>query len=157
MDIYHDEFLKLMGCLHNCGVKYMLVGGFATNFYGYHRTTADIDIWIKDDPQNRKSLIRALSDMGYGNLSALESAALLPGYCEVILDSGMYMDIMDQIMGFEQEKFTECFNLAVEVEVQKVPIRYLHYNTLIQSKKSSSTLKDQLDVQELERINKIKN
>ena len=32
-----------------------MVGGFATRFHGYNRNTDDLDMWLKDDPQNRKN------------------------------------------------------------------------------------------------------
>ncbi len=37
------EFLKLLN-LHQ--VEYLLIGGYAVEYYGYPRATADMDIWI---------------------------------------------------------------------------------------------------------------
>ncbi len=37
------EFLKLLN-IHK--VEYLLIGGYAVGYYGYPRTTADIDVWI---------------------------------------------------------------------------------------------------------------
>ena len=46
------EFLKL---LNSNKVEY-LVGGYAVNYYGYPRATADLDIWIAIDHDNARRL-----------------------------------------------------------------------------------------------------
>ncbi|MBU1881505.1 nucleotidyltransferase family protein, partial [bacterium] len=56
------EFLKLL-LKHQ--VKYLLVGGYAVAYYGYPRTTADIDIWIESEQQNAERLISALREFGF--------------------------------------------------------------------------------------------
>jgi hypothetical protein len=43
------EFLKL---LNSNDVKYLVVGGYAVNYHGFPRATADLDIWIAIDPDN---------------------------------------------------------------------------------------------------------
>ena len=39
MDIYNQEFLSLWDALNEFDVKYIMVGGVATNLNGYQRTT----------------------------------------------------------------------------------------------------------------------
>ena len=46
MDVYDDAFLGLWRILCKNNVRYIMVGGFATNFHGYQRYTGDIDIYI---------------------------------------------------------------------------------------------------------------
>jgi hypothetical protein len=36
------EFLKL---LNSSSVEYLVIGGYAVNYYGFPRATADLDIW----------------------------------------------------------------------------------------------------------------
>ena len=33
-------------------VEYLLIGGYAVNYHGYPRATADMDIWIAARPAN---------------------------------------------------------------------------------------------------------
>ena len=56
MDILDEELLKFWQSLNNNNVQYILVGGFAVNMHGYSRATNDIDIWLKDDVNNRRNL-----------------------------------------------------------------------------------------------------
>ena len=40
------EFREFLECLNRAGVEYLLVGGYAVNYYGHHRFTEGIDFWI---------------------------------------------------------------------------------------------------------------
>lgn len=48
MDIYDQSFLNLWRYLNQYEVKYIMVGGFATNLHGYQRYTGDIGLYIED-------------------------------------------------------------------------------------------------------------
>ncbi|TZF82691.1 hypothetical protein FW774_14435 [Pedobacter sp. BS3] len=130
------------------------MGGFAVNQYGYNRTTGDLDIYLKDTPENRKNLINALSDMGYGQYDMLMEVPIIAGYCEVLMDDGLYVDLMTDIPGLDKARFDEYDEMATITLVGDIELHFLHYNHLIANKKATNRLKDQLDIAELERINK---
>lgn len=46
MDIEHPEFILFLKCAQQNHLRYMCIGGYAVNYYGYHRVTEDMDIWI---------------------------------------------------------------------------------------------------------------
>ncbi len=48
MDVFDEEIIKFWKALNKFNVRYIMVGGFATNIHGFQRFTADIDIWIED-------------------------------------------------------------------------------------------------------------
>lgn len=152
MDILNREFINLISALNGHGVRYILVGGFAVNFHGYHRTTGDIDLWMDDSKENRQKLIDTLDVLQYGYFEELLEVPMLPGYCEIILDSGIYVDLMDRIMGFESASFDKCYQRCAwhSIEDQRVP--FLSFRDLLASKSSSHRLKDKLDAQELRRF-----
>ena len=60
MDIFDEEILKFWRCLNTYHVKYIMVGGFATNIHGYQRYTGDMDIWIEDTIENSNRPCRLL-------------------------------------------------------------------------------------------------
>lgn len=51
MDILNEEFLSFLKCAHQYHLRYMLISGYAVNYYGYNRSTDDLDVWIA--PTNR--------------------------------------------------------------------------------------------------------
>lgn len=154
MDLYQDEFLKIINSFENNGVRYLIVGGFAINKYGYHRTTGDIDFYLKDSVENRKSLIKALEEAGYGKFDVLLTTQIIAGYCEIMMDNGMYADLMTEIPGLPKEEFDQQYEMALKEEINGIPVRFIHYNHLIQNKEATGRPKDLMDVQELQKINK---
>jgi len=113
-----------------------------------------IDIYLKDTKDNRQNLIYALDKMGYGRYDMLLDVPIIAGYCEVLMDDGMYADLMTDIPGLDKTKFDEYFEMATVDEINGVKVRFLHYNHLLDNKRATNRPKDQLDVLELERINK---
>ncbi len=156
MDLFHQTFLKLIKKLNQAEVKYIVVGGFSTNFHGYHRATADVDLWLKDSKENRSKLIKALSTLGLGDLEPLSNVPMIPGYCDILLSHGIYLDLMDRIMGFDQNSFDECYESSVIASIEDTTIRFLHLNHLLESKKNSHRVKDQDDYENLKVIHNLK-
>lgn len=54
MDIFDEEILKFWKALADNRVKYIMIGGYATNIHGFQRYTGDMDIWIEDSPARIK-------------------------------------------------------------------------------------------------------
>jgi len=152
MDILDEEILNLWKLLHQHNTAYIMVGGFATNLHGFSRTTADIDLWIKDTPENRKNLRNVLKDLDIGDFEAIESIDFVPGWSSISLNSGFELDIMTSLKGFEQISFDECYKIAPEAIIENIPVRFLHLNQLIEAKKASGRPKDLLDIEELEKL-----
>lgn len=71
MDLYNEEFLRLIELFEKHKVRYLVVGGFAVNKYGYKRTTGDVDFYLNDTISNRTNLINAVEEMGYGRFEEL--------------------------------------------------------------------------------------
>ena len=48
MDVFDNELLRFWKIANQFNLRYIMIGGVATNLHGYQRTTADIDIWLED-------------------------------------------------------------------------------------------------------------
>ena len=55
-----SEFLKL---LNSNSAKYLLVGGYAVNYYGYSRATGDMDIWISREDDNIRRVVHSSAEL----------------------------------------------------------------------------------------------
>jgi hypothetical protein len=82
MDIYEKAFIDLWNCLNNNGVRYLMVGGFATALHGYQRFTEDVDMYIDDTLENRKKRRKAFSDLGLGDFEPIERIRFIPGWVD---------------------------------------------------------------------------
>lgn len=65
MDIEHPEFVSFLKCALQHQLRYMCIGGYAVNYYGYHRTTEDMDIWIAPTNGNKELFLKTLTCMEY--------------------------------------------------------------------------------------------
>ena len=153
LDTGSDEMLLLLKTFEQFNVLYLIVGGFAVNRYGYKRTTGDLDIYLQDTPENRSRLIDALDAIGYGRFDMLMDVPIIAGYCEIMMDDGVYADLMTEIPGLEKTKFDEYYNMATIDKLDGYVIRFLHYNHLLQNKEATGRTKDLLDISELKRVN----
>lgn len=99
MDVYDEEFLKFWAALNKQNVKYIMVGGIATNMNGYQRTTDDIDIWFDDTIENRNKLRTALRNYGMGDYFMLATMQIVPGWTSFNLNNGTKLDLMVNMKG----------------------------------------------------------
>ena len=65
MDIEHREFLLFLKCASQNSLRYICIGGYAVNYYGFHRLTEDMDIWIAPTNENESCFLNTLLCMGY--------------------------------------------------------------------------------------------
>jgi predicted nucleotidyltransferase len=155
MDIFDEEILKFWAALQNQKVRYIMVGEYATNLHGFQRFTDDLEIWIEDNTENRKRLRKAFSETGMGDHYMLETMQFVPGWTDFQLTNGLRLEIMVSMKGLEGYAFDECLSMASIADIDGVQVPFLHINQLIANKKAVNRPKDQVDVVELERIQKL--
>lgn len=157
MNMLDDDLLNLWKKLNDNNVKYILVGGFASILNGVSRITNDADIWLKDTVENRKALRKTLNQLTIGDFEELESTQLIAGFSTIYLNSYMELDLFTDMKYFQQKDFDECYNKASFARIENIEVPFLHINQLIQEKKATNRAKDQLDIEELEKIKKFTN
>ena len=156
MDVFDEELLQFWKCLDQYKVRYIMIGGFATRFHGFNRSTDDVDLWLEDTLENRKNLRQAFKALEYGDVPALETMEFLPGWTSFHISHGIELDILTSMKGLEDVTFKECLEQASIAEIDSVKIPFLHINQLIRNKQATNRPKDQVDVRELEKIKKIR-
>src|SRR5271165_6258449 len=67
------DFLRL---LSSSEVEYLVIGGYAVNYYGFARATADLDIWIGISPDNAERAASVVRQFGF---TQAETATFLGG------------------------------------------------------------------------------
>jgi hypothetical protein len=156
MDIFDAEIVNFWKSLQQNNVRFIMIGGFATNLHGYQRFTGDMDIWIEDTKENRKNLRKAFAEYGLGDIELLERIKFVTGWTDFYLNNGFRLDIITDMKGLEDLSFDECRNMASIAEIDDVHVPFLHINHLIQNKKEVGREKDKLDVINLEKIKKLR-
>lgn len=155
MDLFDHSFVDLWKQLNQHSVKYILVGGFATNLHGYQRYTGDMDLYIEDTIDNRKKLRLAYKDYSNIDFEGFERIQFVPGWIDFPLNNGVRLDIMTTMVGID-DSFDDCLRKAKVCEVEGINVPVLHINHLIENKKKVGRPKDQLDIIYLEKIKQLR-
>lgn len=155
MDIFNDDLLAFWKTLNNFQVKYIMVGGVATNFNGYQRTTDDIDVWIEDTIENRSKFRFAFKEYSGEDFSMIERMQIIPGWTNFNLNNGYKLDLMVNMKGLENYSYDQCHKSATIADIDGILVPFLHISLLIDNKKAVNRPKDQIDVIYLEKIRKI--
>jgi hypothetical protein len=137
------DFLKL---LNKHRVKYLLIGGYAVCIFGYVRATKDMDIWVLDDPINKKRLKTVLQKFGFPQHSLPQELFYTPGQ---ILRMGlppMRIEVVASISGVD---FMECFTARKKVTVDDITINVISLPYLLKNKKASGRPQDLADYERL--------
>jgi len=156
VDIFDEEILNFWKALQDNNVQYIMVGGYAINLHGYQRFTGDMDIWIKDNLENRKALREAFLSCNMGDYPMIEYMQFVPGWTDFHLNNDLRLDILIDMKGLERYTFEECLNMASVADIENVSVPFLHINQLIANKKVVDRPKDKIDVSVLEQIRKLR-
>jgi len=142
-------FLDLLTNLSSNKVKYILVGGLAVDFCGYSRATHDVDIIIEYSESNINLLLSCLTHFGQGYSKELsyKDFDLNEGCLRIVEDYPL--DIFTIMRG---KVYQDLIKYVKIDQTTKTDIPYLNAEGLIELKKNSLRLKDQLDIQALQTL-----
>jgi predicted nucleotidyltransferase len=153
MDILEEDSLAFLSALYKRKVEFIIVGGAAVNYYGYSRATGDLDIWLKDNLQNRQNLVSALNDYGIKGSEFFLKHPLIVGFAEVMMDNGVYVDLMAELTKFGKGDFETCYNMSEDWQpIEGFHVKILHLNQLIEEKEKNARPKDLEDALQLKQI-----
>lgn len=146
-----QDFRELLESLNEKGVRYLLIGGYAVGNYGHSRSTNDIDIFISGDELNAQNIVLALEDFGVGQGELTTDLFTKKDSLVVMGVEPMAVDILNYCLGVD---FEEAYSRRVVVDDEGLKVDIIAYDDLMTNKRAVGRLKDQADVEYLERIHK---
>lgn len=155
------DFFSLLKKLSQNKVDYVVVGGFACIAHGATFVTQDVDICLDFNADNLLRLQKALADlhpihrMTPNKLKLKLTKENCKQYKNLYLDtdSGQLdcISFIEGVGGFEQVK-----KKSMLIKIEKLHIRILNLDALIEAKKSMNREKDVQTITQLETIKKLK-
>ncbi len=145
------DFRELLGSLNERDVRYLLVGGYAVGHYGHSRSTNDIDFFIAGDDSNAQKIVLALEDFGFGTGELTTGLFTKKDSLVVMGVEPMAVDILNYCLGVD---FEEAYSRRVVIDDDGLKVDIIAYDDLMVNKRAVGRLKDQADVEYLERIHK---
>jgi predicted nucleotidyltransferase len=156
MRIFDDYTRNLLHQFTVNQVEYIVVGGYAVNYYGYRRTTGDIDLWIRpDNGFNKQGILNSLRTLEVEEDMLTRLAALDFTKPVVFIDGDepFKIDFMTYISGVG---FEEAWQQKTLVNIDDLEIPFIHLSHLIISKMTSERLQDKIDVDKLQQLQQLK-
>jgi hypothetical protein len=153
MNIFNDFHQRFLLALVKHDVDFIVVGGLSVVFHGYIRTTGDMDLWIRPTNENKMKLLPVIAQFGLST----ESTNLLKtkDFTEMLAfhfnNPPDKIEFLTFISGLRfDDAWVNCDHLIIENRT----IPFLGFEDLIINKISSGRLKDQADVEELQKIHR---
>ncbi len=144
----HEDFKDFLNSLNKYEVEFILIGGYAVMYYGYARTTGDIDIWVNRTDENYRRIELAFKIFGMPvfDMTAfnfLENEKLdvftfgVPPVC---------IDLLTKVKGLQ---FKSTFENSSIEEIDGIQVRIISKEDLILAKKASDRPRDRDDIENL--------
>jgi len=71
MGLFPHFYHTILQAFEHHHLRYLIVGGYATNFYGVIRSTIDLDLWVDRKEENMERMYRAFLSLDYEQGSCL--------------------------------------------------------------------------------------
>ena len=134
--------------LNSHKVKYMLVGGFAVIYYGYVRTTQDIDLLVFPSSENAEKMLKVLKEFGFGEAGFTRDIFEKEGAAIHLGTEPNRIDILTSLKGVSN---ASIFSNLKKVRYKGISLNVISFNDLIECKKHSTRPKDIADADVLEK------
>jgi len=145
----NKDFREFIGLLEARCVRYLVVGGYAVALHGFPRYTGDIDFYVAVDEKNADALLEVFQDFGFGDIGLVRDDFLEPDF---VVEIGREPRKIQVLTGIDGVLFEECDQGKVLKEIDGKSVPFIGKADLIRNKVASGRAKDQIDVQELEKI-----
>jgi hypothetical protein len=148
MDTTHlpPDFKEFIQYINSAGVEYLLVGGYAVGFHGAPRFTADMDIWVRNDPSNALKLGQALQCFGFRDPEIIQGGFLKSESVFRIGRPPLQVDILTDASGCE---FIACYSRREIMSRDGLDISVISLDDLKTNKRASGRPKDLGDLDAL--------
>ena len=144
----NEDFLDLLACLLEEGVRFLVVGAHALAVHGVPRATGDLDVWVDRAPDNVARAWAALVRFGVPAESMGVSRRDLESP-DTVVQIGLPPRRIDVVTGITGVEFQEAWSARVTQRVGTLEVPFLGRDQLIRNKRATGRLKDMADLEAL--------
>jgi predicted nucleotidyltransferase len=139
---------SLLASLNAASIRYVVIGATAFAVHGWVRATADLDLFVDDDPANLERLRRALQEFGYD----VEDATVEDfGRFKILLRQyDLPLDLHPFVAGVSS--FEDVWSRRIQADLGTVQAPFASLEDLIAMKRAAGRPKDAEDLRQLEFI-----
>jgi hypothetical protein len=144
----NPDFKDMLSCLKDAAVEFIIVGAYALAAHGFPRATGDIDIWVRNSPDNAQKIMAALMKFGAPVSNLSEKDFTSPDMLVQIGVEPCRIDLLTSISGVE---FDRAWENKVGITIDGLEIYVLSKADLLRNKSATGRDKDQGDIAWLEK------
>jgi hypothetical protein len=147
----NSNFCDLLGIFRECGVRYLIIGGWAVSVHAQPRATQDLDIFVGAERSKIEALYKALIQFGAPLKNVESSRFLEPDTFFRIGVPPFQLDVFPQIDGVQ---FDACWARRSQIlldEKTGVTADFISAPNLITAKIASGREQDLADARAIQR------
>jgi hypothetical protein len=139
-----QDFRDLLALLNKYKVEYMIVGAYALGFHGAPRYTGDLDVLVRPDPTNARSIMKALIEFEFGSVGLTAADFEEEGKVVQLGFPPVRVDILTSITGVSWE---QAESGRVKGQFGEVTVHYIGRDEFIANKRALGRKKDLADIE----------
>jgi len=143
MEVQQD-FRDLLELFNKYEVEYIIVGAYALGFHGAPRYTGDLDVFVKPDPKNAKSIMEALNEFGFGAVGLTAADFVTEGKVVQLGVPPVRIDISTSITGVQWE---QAQSGGIDGWFGDLKVHYIGRDDFIANKRALGRKKDMADLE----------
>lgn len=161
--IFYEEILR---SFQKHEVKYLLVGGFAVNLLGSMRSTADLDILVELSNDNLRKTVEILIKNGYRVKQPVDPMKIAEREIRKDWIENKHMKALNFYKEDELKEvdiiiesplsFEEAREGFIPMKIDDLVLPVISIDNLIRMKQRTGRTIDKLDIEELEKIKKLR-
>lgn len=144
----NPDFKDLLAALGGAKAEYLVVGGHAVGVHTRPRATKDLDIWIGEEPENRRRVAEALRRFGAPEAVCHHLEQAGP---DDIVWFGRAPNRVDFLQRLPGVMFEAALSRASRTDAFGLPVPVISIEDLIANKRAVGREQDLRDVRALER------
>jgi hypothetical protein len=145
MEVQQD-FRDLFALLNEHKVEYLIVGGYALAFHGAPRYTGDIDILVRQHPENAQRILRAPAAFGFRFSNLTVEDFQNPSLVVQLGAPPVRIDLITSISGVSWEEAAASIESG---QFGDVPVRFIGRKQYIANKRATGRKRDLADIEAL--------
>jgi hypothetical protein len=143
MEVQQD-FRDLLGLFNKHKVDYIIVGAYALGLHGAPRYTGDLDVFVRPDPSNARSIMQALHAFGFGFAGLTAADFEKEGKIVQLGFPPVRVDIITSITGVSWE---QAWSGRVKGQFGDLTVHYIGRDDFIANKRALGRKKDIADLE----------
>jgi hypothetical protein len=141
------DLVKICRALNESGAQYIVIGGMALVYHGFHRGTEDIDLLVERTAENISRLKQSLAILPDNAVAQMQDTDL-ETYGTVRIADEIVVDLMSSACGVD---FEEASSMIEESIIEGVRIPFANPELLLKTKQTVRE-KDEIDRLFLKRL-----